>query len=104
MQDNEFWRHFWRCFDVISSKVISIAENVFILNKIQMEENVSAFNTIFGIDVNGVQYFESLRNAVSGSYFGFEIYSKSFVLNRSVLIEIFHLLTTFIYQVLTVYY
>ena len=49
----------WRFVDVLSSKVISIAENVLILNKIQVEENVSAFNTIFGIDINGVKYFKS---------------------------------------------
>ena len=47
MENNEFWRHFWRFIDVLSSKVISIAENVLILNKIQVEENVSVFNTIF---------------------------------------------------------
>ena len=36
-----------------------IAENVLILNKIQVEENVSAFNIIFGIDINGVKGFKS---------------------------------------------
>ena len=44
--NNEFWRHYCRLIDVLNSKVISIAENVLILNKIQVEENVSAFNTI----------------------------------------------------------
>ena len=59
MQNNEFWRHYWRFIDVLSSKVISIAEIVLTLNKIQVEENVSAFNTIFGIDINGVKCFKS---------------------------------------------
>ena len=59
MQNNEFWRHYWRFIDILSSKVINIAENVLILNIIQVEENVSAFNTIFGIDVNGVKCFKS---------------------------------------------
>ena len=59
IQNNEFCRHYWRFIDVLSSKVISIAENVLILNKIQVEENVSAFNTIFVIDINGVKCFKS---------------------------------------------
>ena len=59
MQNNEFWRHYWRFIDVLSSKVISIAEDVLILNKLQVEENVSAFNTIFGIDINGVKCFKT---------------------------------------------
>ena len=41
------------------NKVISTAENVLILNIIIVEENVSAFNTIFGIDICGVNYFKS---------------------------------------------
>ena len=66
MHNNEFWRHYWRFFiDVLSSKDISIVENVLILNKIQVEENVFAFNTIFGIDN-------------TTDHFGSEIYSKSF--------------------------
>ena len=54
-----------------------------------MEETVSASNTIFWIDihVNGVKSFKSKRNVVNGSFFGSEIYSKSFVLNKSVLKE-----------------
>ena len=40
-------------------KVISTAENVLILTIIQVEENVSAFNTIFGIDIDGVNCFKS---------------------------------------------
>ena len=59
MQNNEFWRHYMRFIDVLNSKVISIAEHVLILNKIQVEEKVSAFNTIFGIDINGVKCFKS---------------------------------------------
>ena len=39
--------------------VISTAENVLILNIIQVEENVSAFNAIFGIDIDGVNCFKS---------------------------------------------
>ena len=35
-----------------SSKVISIAENALLLIKIQVKENVSAFNTILWIDIN----------------------------------------------------
>ena len=58
MQINEFLCHYWRFIDVLSSLVISIAENVLILNKIQVEENVSAFNTILGIDINGVKCFK----------------------------------------------
>ena len=53
MQNNEFWRHYLRLIDVLSSRVISIAEHVLILNKIQVEEPVSAFNTLFWIDING---------------------------------------------------
>ena len=45
MQNNEFWRHYWRFIDVLSSKAISIAENVLILNKIQVKEIFSIFNT-----------------------------------------------------------
>ena len=41
------------------NKVISPAENVLILNIIQVEENVSAFNTIFGIEIDGFNYFKS---------------------------------------------
>ena len=41
------------------NKVISTAENVLILNIILVEENVSAFNTIFGIDIDGVNNFKS---------------------------------------------
>ena len=68
MQNSEFWRHYWHFIDVLSSKVISVAENVLILNKIQVEENVSAFNTIFGIDINGDKCFKSLWNVLSGSF------------------------------------
>ena len=52
-QDNEFWRHYLRF-----NKVISTAENVLILNIIQVEGNASAFNTIFGIDIDGVNCFK----------------------------------------------
>ena len=45
---------YWRL-----NKVISTAENVLILKIILVEENVSAFNTIFGIDIHGVNYFKS---------------------------------------------
>ena len=45
---------YWRC-----NKVISTAENVLILNIILVEENVSAFNTMFGINIDGVNYFKS---------------------------------------------
>ena len=65
MQNNEFWCHYWCFIDVLSSKVISIAEIVLILNTIQVEENVSAFNTIFGININGVNCFESKWNVAS---------------------------------------
>ena len=41
------------------NKVISNAENVLILNIILVEENVSAFNTIFGNDIDGFNYFKS---------------------------------------------
>ena len=54
MQKNEFWQHYCHCIDVLSSKVVSIAENVIELDKVQVEENVSAFNTMFGIDIDGV--------------------------------------------------
>ena len=37
------------------NKVISTAENVLILNIILVEETFSAFNTIFGIDIDGVK-------------------------------------------------
>ena len=37
-------------FDIYSSKVIIIAENVPILNKSPAEQNLAAFNMIFGID------------------------------------------------------
>ena len=47
------------------NKVISTAEKVLILNIILVEENVSAFNTIFRIDIDGVNYFKSKRNIVS---------------------------------------
>ena len=53
MQNNELWCHFLHFIDVLSSDVISIEENVLILNKIQVEENVSAFKTIFVIIING---------------------------------------------------
>ena len=59
MQNNDFWQHYWRFIDVLSTKVISIAENVRIFNTIQVEENVSAFSTIFWIDINGVKCFKS---------------------------------------------
>ena len=59
MQNNELRQHYWRFIDVLRSRVISIAEHVLILNKIQVEETVSAFNTIFGIDINGVKCFKS---------------------------------------------
>ena len=39
------------------NKVISTPENVIILNITLVEEHVSAFNTIFGIDIGGVNYF-----------------------------------------------
>ena len=55
MQNNEFWRHCCHFIDVLSSKVVSIAENVLELNKVKVEENVSAFNTMFGIDIDGVK-------------------------------------------------
>ena len=41
------------------NKVISTAEIVLILNIILVEENVSTFNTIFGIDIDGVYCFKS---------------------------------------------
>ena len=41
------------------NKVIITAENVLILNIILVEENVSAFNTIFRTDIDGVNYFKS---------------------------------------------
>ena len=41
------------------NKVIRIAENVLILNIILVKDNVSAFNTISGIDIDGVNYFKS---------------------------------------------
>ena len=61
MQNNEFWRHYRRLIDVLSSRVISFAEHIFILNTIQVEETVSASNTIFWIyiHVNGVKCFKS---------------------------------------------
>ena len=70
MQNNEFWRDYWRFIDVLNSRVISIAEHVFILNKIQVEETVSAFNTIFGIDihVNGVNV-SNQSGTLSADYF-----------------------------------
>ena len=54
MQNNEFWRHNWRFIDVLRTSVISFSEHELILNKIQVEETVTAFKTIFGIDINGV--------------------------------------------------
>ena len=59
MQKEEFWRHYWRFFDIYSSKVIIIAENVPILNKSPAEQNLAAFNMIFGIDINDVKCFKS---------------------------------------------
>ena len=61
MQNNEFWRHYWRFVDILSSRVKSFAGHIFILNAIQVEETVSASNTIFCIDihVNGVKCFKS---------------------------------------------
>ena len=41
------------------NKVISTAENVLLLNIILVEENVSAFCTLFGIDIDGVNYVKS---------------------------------------------
>ena len=41
------------------NKDISTAENVLILNIIQVEENLSAFSTIFEIDIDGVNCFKS---------------------------------------------
>ena len=41
------------------NKNVSTAENVLILNIILVEEIVSAFNTIFGIDIDGVNFFKS---------------------------------------------
>ena len=46
-------------FDIYSSKVIIIAENVPILNKSPAEQNLVAFNMIFGIDINDVKCFKS---------------------------------------------
>ena len=40
---------YWR-----SNKVISTAENVLILNIIQVEENACAFYTILGINIDGL--------------------------------------------------
>ena len=51
--------NFGDIIDVLSSRVISIAEHILILNTIQVEETVSASNTIFGIDINGVKCFKS---------------------------------------------
>ena len=45
---------YWRFY-----KVISTVENVLILNKIQVEENASAFSTLFGIDIDGINCFKS---------------------------------------------
>ena len=55
-QNNELWRYYWRFNKVISK---CPEENVLILNIIQVEKNVSAFNTIFGIDIDGVNCFKS---------------------------------------------
>ena len=44
---------YWRFY-----KVIRIAESVLILNIIQVEENAFAFNTIFGIYIDGVKCFK----------------------------------------------
>ena len=61
-----------------------------------MEENVSAFNTIFGIEKLALDVSNHNETLPDGLFFfGSEIYSKSFVLNKSLLIEILHLLTTF---------
>ena len=59
MQNNEFWRHYF--IDVLSSRVIIFAEHIFIMKTIQVEETVSASNTIFWINihVNGVKCFKS---------------------------------------------
>ena len=56
MQNSEFWRQYLRFIDVLYSKVISIAKNALMFKKIQVEENISAFNTIFGININGVKF------------------------------------------------
>ena len=68
----------------VSSKVISIAENVPILNKSPAEQNFATFNAIFGVDVDDVQCLQSKRNVASWPFHGSAIYSKSFVLNTSV--------------------
>ena len=53
--------NFGDIIDVLSSRVICFAENIFIMNTIQVEETVSASNTIFwiAIHVNRVKCFKS---------------------------------------------
>ena len=54
--------NFGDIIDVLSSRVISTAEHnkiILILNTMKVEETVSASNTIFGIDINGVKCFKS---------------------------------------------
>ena len=57
MQNYEFWCHYWRFIDVLSSKVLQ--KMSFIVNKIQVEENSYALSTIFVIIINGVKCFKS---------------------------------------------
>ena len=96
MQNNEFWRHYWRFIDVLNIKVISIAEHVLILNKIQVEENVSAFNTIFGIDIKALNV--SNHNGTLSAYHFLDL--KLFCTQQISFDRNF----TFIYHALTVYY
>ena len=51
-----------------------------------MEENVSAFNMIFGIGTNGFKY-SNHNGMLQTDHFLSAIYFKSFVLNKTVLIE-----------------
>ena len=65
--DFEFWRQSWGFFDVWRSQVISLEQNVLVMNKSQSEKKVYAFLAVFRVDVNDVKPFQ---NPTETSSFG----------------------------------
>ena len=59
MQNYQFRRHFLRFIDVYSFKVMIIVETVLILNKPQVECNLTTLTRYLGNDVNDVKCFKS---------------------------------------------
>ena len=56
-------------FDVWSSQVIILEQNVLVMNKSQAEKKVNAFHAVFRVDVNDVKPFQNLTETSPFDHF-----------------------------------